>query len=193
MPADTPASDPVHVASPVRVRVATVADAAACAAVYAPYVLTTAVSFEAEPPTTAQMADRIAAALGAHTWLVAQAPPDARDTGRVVGYAYAGPYAARAAYRWTCETSVYLEPGLRRTGAGRALYTELLDRLAGLGYRQAVGGYTEPNEASAGLHAALGFEVVGTLRAVGFKHGRWHDVTRVQRALGAGGTTPPMS
>ncbi|MCC2333729.1 GNAT family N-acetyltransferase [Cellulomonas wangsupingiae] len=177
--------------APVDVRVGGVADAAACAAVYAPYVRDTVVSFEAEPPTPAQMAERIAAALVAHTWLVAQVPAGAPDAGRVVGYAYAGPLAARPAYRWACETSVYLEPGTLGRGTGRALYTALLDRLTAMGYRQAVGVYAEPNPASAGLHAALGFEVVGTHRAIGFKHGAWHDVTRVQRPLGPGGTTPP--
>ncbi|ADG76341.1 Phosphinothricin acetyltransferase [Cellulomonas flavigena DSM 20109] len=176
---------------PVRVRDATVADAAACAAVYAPYVRDTTVSFEAEPPTTAQMADRITASLATHAWLVAELPTGSPGAGRVVGYAYAAPYAARAAYRWACGTSVYLEPGRRRTGAGRALYTALLERLAALGYRQAVAGYTEPNPASAGLHASLGFEVVGTLRGVGHKHGAWRDVTLVQRPLGDGSRTPP--
>lgn len=177
---------------PVRLRDATVADAAACAAIYAPYVQDTAVSLEAAPPTAAQMADRIAASLATHAWLVAELPPSTPDAGRVVGYAYAAPYAAREAYRWACGTSVHLEPGRRRTGAGRALYAALLDRLTALGYRQAVAGYTEPNPASAGLHAALGFEVVGTLRGVGHKHGRWRDVTLVQRALGDGSGTPPV-
>lgn len=182
---------PAPTAPPLRVRDATVADAAACAAIYAPYVRGTTVSFETEPPTTAQMADRIAASLATHAWLVAELPPGDPEAGRVVGYAYGSPYAAREAYRWSCGTSVYLEPGRRRTGAGRALYTVLLDRLAALGYRQAVAGYTEPNPASAGLHAALGFEVVGTFRDVGFKHGAWRGVTLVQRALGDGSRTPP--
>jgi len=173
----------------VSVRDAGTTDAAACAAIYAPYVRDTAVSFESVPPTPEQVADRIAAALATHAWLVATLPPD----GRVVGFAYAGPFAARPAYRWTCETSVYVEPGRRRTGAGRALGTALLGRLTALGYRQAVAGYTEPNPASAGLHRALGYEVVGTFRAVGFKHGTWHDVTRVQRALGPGARTPPAA
>lgn len=171
---------------PARVRDATPGDAAACAAVYAPYVTGTAVSFEADPPTPAQVAERITAALATHAWLVAEAPD-----GRVVGYAYAGPYAARPAYRWSCETSVYLEPAWHGTGTGRALYTALLARVTARGYRQAVASYSEPNPASARLHAALGFEVVGTFRGVGFKHGAWHDVTRVQRALGAGATTTP--
>lgn len=195
MPSGTPAPPGSSSGRPVPalllLRDATTDDAAACAAVYAPYVRDTAVSFEEEPPTAAQLAERITAALATHAWLVAELPADGPEPGRVVGYAYAGPYAARPAYRWTCETSVYLEPGRRRTGAGRALGTALLERLTALGYRQAVAGYTEPNPASAGLHAALGYEVVGTFRDVGFKHGTWHDVTRVQRALGPGAGTPP--
>jgi L-amino acid N-acyltransferase YncA len=156
------------------VREATAADAAACAAIYAPYVTDTAVSFETEPPGPAEMAERIAAA---HEWLVLQ------DGGRVVGYAYASRWAPRAAYRWACEVSVYLEPGRRRTGAGRALYDVLLPHLAQRGYRSAIAGMTLPNPASEGLHRALGFEPVGTYRNIGYKFGAWHDVAWTQRVL----------
>lgn len=161
------------------------ADAAACAAIYAPYVTDTAISFEVTPPTEAEMARRIEAAVRTHTWLVYE------DAGRIVGYAYGGPYAQRPAYRWSCETSIYLEPGRRRTGAGRALYTALLDRLAERGYRMAVAGMTLPNDASAGLHKALGFELAGVFRKIGWKFGAWHDVARLQRPLGAGPDPPP--
>ena len=116
------------------VREATVADAAACAAIYAPYVLETAISFEAEPPGVEEMAGRIERASRMHAWLVLE------DDGRVVGYAYGGPFAPRAAYRWACEVSVYLETGRRRSGGGRLLYTALLDRLRARGYRTAMGG-----------------------------------------------------
>ena len=160
------------------VRDATESDAAACAAIYAPYVQDTAVTFESEPPSVAEMAARIAAAGRTHAWLVLE------DSGRVVGYAYGGQHKARAAYRWACEVSVYLEPGRRRTGGGRALYEALLRRLADRGFRTAVAGMTLPNDASAGLHAALGFQPVGTYRRIGWKHGTWHDVAWVQRAIG---------
>ncbi|WP_233498409.1 GNAT family N-acetyltransferase [Blastococcus sp. TF02A-26] len=159
------------------IRDAVPADAARCAEVYAPYVTGGAVSFELEPPSAADMAERIARAQVAHAWLVAE-----RD-GRVVGYAYGGEWMSRAAYRWSCVVSVYLEPGLRRTGAGRALYEELFARLAGRGYRMALAGITLPNPASDGLHRALGFEPVGTFRQVGFKDGGWHDVAWSQRPL----------
>jgi phosphinothricin acetyltransferase len=130
------------------------------------------------------MARRIAAAQRTHAWLVLE------EGGRVVGYAYGIPWRARAAYRWACEVSVYLERGRRRTGAGRALYEALLPRLAARGYRTALAGMTLPNEASVGLHRALGFEPVGTFRRVGYKHGAWHDVAWAQIVL-ADGDEPP--
>jgi L-amino acid N-acyltransferase YncA len=164
----------------MKIRAATTEDAAACAAIYTPYVTDTTISFETEPPTQAEMAERIAAAERTHAWLVLE---DLEDGGRVVGYAYAGPWRSRAAYRWTCETSIYLEIGRRRTGSGRALYEALLARLAERGFRTAVAGMTLPNEASIALHRAMGFEPVGTFRQVGRKHGQWHDVAWTQRAL----------
>src|SRR6187399_408040 len=97
----------------MHVRAATEADAAACAAIYAPYVTDTAVSFETEPPSTEELARRIATS---HDWLVLE------DDGRIVGYAYAATFHPRAAYRWACEVSVYLERGFERRGGGRALY-----------------------------------------------------------------------
>lgn len=161
-------------------------DAAACAAIYAPYVRDTAITFELDPPSEAEMAARIATAQDTHAWLVAE------EAGRVVGYAYGGPYKARAAYRWSCEVSVYVEQGRRRTGAGRALYEALFTRLAERGYHTAVAGVTLPNEASAGLHHALGFEPVGTYRRIGWKHNTWHDVAWTQRPL-APANTPPTT
>ena len=162
------------------VRDATVGDAAACAEIYAAYVRDTVVSFELEPPTSAQMAGRIEAALARHAWVVLE------DGGRVVGYAYGSAFNPRAAYDWSTSVSVYTESGRRRTGAGRALYTALLDRLAARGYRTALAGVALPNEASVGLHTAMGFQPVGTYRRVGWKLGRWHDVTWFQRPLGGG-------
>ncbi|RSD07271.1 GNAT family N-acetyltransferase [Amycolatopsis eburnea] len=166
------------------IRDATPEDAPACAALYAPYVTDTAISFETEPPDDAEMARRITAA---HAWFVLD------DDGHVAGYAYATPFAARAAYRWSCETSIYLERGRRRTGAGRALYETLFERLRERGFHRAFAGMTLPNEASAGLHRALGFEPAGVYRRVGWKHGSWHDVAWVQRDLNAteGCTSPP--
>ncbi len=159
-------------------------DAEACAEIYAPYVTDTAITFESEPPTSAEMAERIAAAQRDHAWLVLE------DLGRVVGYAYGRPYKERHAYRWTCEVSVYLERGRTRTGGGRTLYDALLGRLAARGFRTAVAGMTLPNDASVGLHRAMGFRSVGTFRAIGWKGGTWHDVAWTQKAIGTDDDPP---
>jgi L-amino acid N-acyltransferase YncA len=168
----------------VHVRDATEDDAGACAAIYAPYVTDTAITVEYDPPSAAEMAGRIAAAQRAHAWLVLE------DDGRVVGYAYAGPFKERAAYRWTCEVSVYLESGRRRRGSGRLLYEALFARLTERGFRALIAVMTLPNEASEGLHRALGFEPVGTFRRVGWKHGQWRDVAWAQRSIGPEGGPP---
>jgi phosphinothricin acetyltransferase len=165
------------------VRAAEPGDAAACAAIYAPYVSDTAISFETVPPSQQEMAGRIESAARTHAWLVLE------EHEQVVGYAYGGPYKTRAAYRWSCEVSVYVAREQHRSGAGRRLYEALFARLAERGFRTAVAGMTLPNAGSEGLHRALGFEPVGTFRAVGWKHGRWHDVAYGQRAL-AGGFEP---
>jgi phosphinothricin acetyltransferase len=163
------------------IRDATPDDAAACAAVYAPYVAGTAITFETEAPGPDEMCARIAAA---HVWVVAE------DAGRIIGYAYGGEHKSRAAYRWSCEVSVYLEVGLRRTGAGRALYEALFDRLVARGLRMAVAGITLPNDASIGLHRSLGFEPIGVFRRIGWKGGAWHDVAWMQRAIVDGDSSP---
>jgi len=152
-------------------------DAAACAAIYAPYVRDTAITFELDPPSAAEMASRIESARKTHAWLVAE------DEGRVVGYAYGGEYKSRAAYQWSCEVSVYIARGRHRSGTGRALYEELLARLADRGYHMAVAGMTLPNEASAALHKAMGFTEVGTYKKIGWKNNNWHDVAWTQRPL----------
>jgi phosphinothricin acetyltransferase len=159
-------------------------DAAACAAIYAPYVRDTAISFELDPPTAEEMAARIAASAAGHAWVVLE------EDGRVVGYAYGKELNARAAYRFSCEVSVYVEPGRRRSGAGRALYSALFERLRTRGFRIAVAGMTVPNEGSEGLHLAFGFRLVGTYESIGYKLGRWHDVAWFQLELADPGTPP---
>jgi L-amino acid N-acyltransferase YncA len=163
-----------------RVREASTQDGAACAELYAPYVIETAITFETEPPSAAQMGERIAAAARTHAWLVLE------QDGRVAGWAYGGPFDSRAAYRWTCEVSVYIERSSRGRGGGRLLYEELLQRLAARGFRMAVARIALPNDASQALHRAVGFEPVGVYRNIGYKHGRWHDVALAQRSLDAG-------
>ena len=152
------------------VRVATAADAETVAAIYGHYVTHTAISFEEEPPSTDEMARRIAYTLETHPFLV-------YDDGQgVLGYAYGSTHVPRAAYRWSCNVSVYVAPGLARRGIGRVLYRTLLDILRAQGFHSAFGGVALPNDASVGLHEAMGFQHLGTYREVGFKQGRWHDV-----------------
>jgi L-amino acid N-acyltransferase YncA len=153
----------------VEIRPATAADAAAIAAVYAPYVSGTVISFESEPPDADEMARRMIAP-PLLPWLVAE-----RD-GHVVGYAYASAHRARAAYRWGADVSVYVTDTERGRGTGRALYGRLFGLLRDLGYVAAYAGITLPNPASVGLHESMGFRAVGVYRGVGYKHDRWHDV-----------------
>ncbi|KAA1424749.1 N-acetyltransferase family protein [Mumia zhuanghuii] len=160
------------------VRDATADDAAACVAIYTPYVESTAITFETTPPSTAEMAERIAAAQERHAWLVLD------DGERIAGYAYGGPFKSRPAYAWSCEVSVYLDREQRRSGGGRALYEALFARLEKMGVRTLVAVIALPNAASLGLHSALGFEPAGTLRRIGWKHGSWHDVAWMQRRIG---------
>jgi phosphinothricin acetyltransferase len=159
-------------------------DAVRCREIYAAYVVETVISLEEEPPSPAEMQERIARSLETHEWLVLDGPEG------VVAFAYGSPYRSRAAYRWACEVSVYVEPGHQRAGAGRLLYEELFPRLVDRGYLTALAGMTLPNAASEGLHRALGFVTIGTWRRIGWKFGSWHDVLWMQRHL-ASSTGPP--
>ena len=172
--------------SPGTIRTAEAArDGAACAAIYAPSVTSSPTSFELEPPDAADFGRRIASYSATHQFLVAE-----RD-GEVVGYAYACPYAERPAYRWSVETSVYIDAGHHGEGLGRALYTELFERLGRQGFRVATAGITLPNAASVGLHEGMGFTPVGVLHGIGWKLGSWHDVGWWQlRLRGPGDGTP---
>lgn len=153
------------------IRDATPADAETLLAIYRPYVLETAISFELEPPTVDEFRARIERALADWAWLVAE-----RD-GRPDAYAYATAHRSRGAYRWSVETSVYVAPGAHRQGLGTALYQALLPRLTARGYCNAYAGITLPNDASIALHRRLGFQAVGVFRSVGHKLGAWHDVS----------------
>lgn len=152
-------------------------DAAACAAIYAPFVVETAVSFEDTPPDAAAFARRITAISARYPWLVAE------NGGLVVGYAYASTHRERAAYRWAAEVAVYVDGQHRRQGAGRALYDALFERLGRQGFYMACAGITLPNDASVALHEACGFEPVGVFRRLGWKLGAWRDVGWWQREL----------
>jgi L-amino acid N-acyltransferase YncA len=159
------------------IRMATPDDGEQIAAVYAPSVTSTVISFEMEPPGTAEMTRRVTEALVKYPWLVA-----VRD-GEVLGYARGGQYKDRAAYQWSVETSVYIRTTAHRSGLGRALYGVLFDLLVLQGFFMAYAGVTLPNPASVGLHESLGFKPVGIYRAAGYKFGAWHDVGWWQRPL----------
>ena len=159
------------------IRLATAEDAEAIAAIYAPCVRGTPITFESIPPTAAEMAQRIAQTLPRRPWLVRE------QGGQLQGYAYASAFAQRVCYRWSATTTVYVHPDHWRHGVGRSLYRALLSLLAVQQFRSAYAGITLPNEGSVGLHEAMGFESVGVYRDAGHKLGRWHDVAWYQRAL----------
>jgi L-amino acid N-acyltransferase YncA len=171
------------------VRAASPQDAAACVAIYRPYVEDTVISWEIEVPTEGEMAARIAAAQEAHEWLVLE-----RDE-RVVGFAYAHALIRRLpSYQWSVETGIYLHADHHRRGGGRELYAQLLRRVADRGYRQAFAGITQPNEASNRFHRSFGFQDAGLYRRVEWKHDSWHDVAWLQLdLLGAADQDGPPS
>ena len=170
----------------MRLRAATPEDVPAIQAIYRHHVLTGLGTFEEVPPTQAEMALRIAAVIERGLpWLVA-------DEGDVVGYAYAGPFRTRAAYRFTVEDSVYVAEAARGKGVGKALLEAIVGECEAMGLRQMVGVIGDSgNAASIGLHRALGFETTAIVPAVGWKFERWVDVVWMQRALGPGAEVPP--
>ncbi len=169
------------------IRPAAAPDTGAIARIYAHAVRFGTASFELEPPDEAEMARRQRAFVEAgYPYLVAQAD------GAILGYAYAGPYRARPAYRWSVENSVYVDPEAQRRGIGRALIEELIAEAERRGFRQMIAVIGDSEQvASIALHRAAGFHLIGTLEAVGFKHGRWLDTVLMQRALGPGATKDP--
>lgn len=169
------------------IRLATAGDAGPVAAIYAPNVTGSIISFESEPPDAEEMRRRIEGTLERYPWLVCE------RGGRVLGYAYAGAHGSRAAYRWSVDVSVYVDGEAHRTGVGRALYTSLFAALRVQGFYNAYAGATLPNPASVGLHEAMGFRPVGVYQKVGYKKGAWHDVGWWHLALRerVGDPTPP--
>jgi phosphinothricin acetyltransferase len=160
------------------VRFARAGDADVIAAIYAPLVERTAISFETEPPDAAEIRSRIAAMPPDKPYLVAEV------AGRVAGYAYASGVRGRAAYRFGVEVTVYVSQTYHRMGVGRRLYTALFALLRLQGYRRAFAGIALPNAASVALHEALGFTSAGVWHAAGYKFGSWHDVGFWELPLG---------
>ena len=161
----------------MKIRAATLHDAAAIQEIYAPIVANTAISFEEVPPDAAELERRMTETLPNYPYLVAE------EAELVMGYAYASQHRARSAYRLSIDVSIYVADWAHRRGVGRALYTELLNIAAARGYHAAFAGIALPNDASVGLHEAMGFSPVGVYREVGRKFDRWHDVGWWQRLL----------
>ena len=173
--------------SNVSIRAATAADIPAIARIYAHAVRHGTASFELEPPDEAEMTRRQRALLdGDYPYLVAEAD------GAVMGYAYAGPYRTRPAYRYTVENSIYIAPEAQRRGIGRILLDRLIAESEARGYRLMIAIIGDSAQApSIELHRAAGFKMVGVFEAVGYKFDRWLDSVLMQRPLGKGSTAPP--
>ena len=167
----------MSVSRPVLVRPAVAEDAEAIAAIYAPYIESTVITFEEAPVSAEVMAARITEITARYPWLVACAGSE------VIGYAYGAPWRTRSAFAQTAETSIYLRPDAQGNGAGRRLYAVLLEALRTRGFRVAIGAIALPNAASQALHARLGFNCVGRHVGVGFKLGRHVDLEFWQCAL----------
>ena len=163
------------------------ADVPAITAIYAHHVETGTASFETAAPDEAEMRRRRNMLIGKrYPWFVAELG------GEVCGYAYAGPYRTRPAYRHSVEDSVYVGSSVQRRGVGKALLDTLIRACTDRGFRQMVAIIGDSAQvASIGLHRAAGFAMVGTLRNIGYKHDRWLDTVFMQLALGEGADTPP--
>jgi L-amino acid N-acyltransferase YncA len=171
----------------MEIRAATEADVPEIQSIYAHHVLTGTGTFEEAPPSVEDMAERVRKVIGqGWSWLVAT------DATGVLGYAYYTQFRDRSAYRYCVEDSVYVREDVRGQGVGKALVARLIEDATARGMRQmiAVIGDSE-NTGSIGVHASLGFLMVGTLRAVGVKFGRWVDVVSMQRPLGPGDSDVP--
>lgn len=171
----------------MEIRPATPADLPEIQAIYAHHVLHGTGTFEEVPPSIEEMTERFAATTGrGWAWLVAT------DATGIIGYSYFTQIRDRSAYRYTAEDAIYVRDDVRGQGVGKALVAKLLEEAEAAGFRQmiAVIGDSE-NIGSIGVHASLGFQRLGTLRAVGLKFGQWRDTVYMQRALGAGDSSVP--
>jgi phosphinothricin acetyltransferase len=173
--------------SPLEIRPAVVADLPFITEIYAHEVRFGTATFELVSPDLAEMTRRFDALMdGGFPYFVAVLD------GRVVGYAYAGPYRPRPAYRFTVENSLYLQPAIHRRGIGRQLLQRLISECAACGFRQMIAVIGDSaNTASVGVHSRCGFQMIGTHPNVGLKFGRWLDTVMMQLALGEGASTVP--
>jgi L-amino acid N-acyltransferase YncA len=171
------------------IRPSTAADCSAITTIYGHAVIHGTASWELEAPDLADMLKRREAITATgYPYLVAE------RTGDILGYAYASAYRPRPAYRSTVEDSVYISPSAQRQGVGTALLSALITECTARGYRQMIGIVGDGHVGAAGslkLHEALGFELLGIARNVGYKHGRWLDQLILQKSLGESDQTPP--
>jgi L-amino acid N-acyltransferase YncA len=174
--------------SSVAIRPASAGDLPFVTEIYTHAVLHGTATFELIPPDLAEMTRRFKALMdGGFPYLVAVLED------RVAGYAYAGPYRPRPAYRFTVENSVYLQPAIHRRGIGLQLMVRLIAECEARGYRQMIAVIGDSaNAGSIGVHTKTGFQMIGTHPNVGRKFGRWLDTVMMQRALGEGATTVPV-
>lgn len=169
------------------IRPATLDDAPAIQAIYAPYCEKSAVTFELSPPDVDEMRERISAVLDAgYPYFVIE------ERGEILGYAYAGPYKARAAYRFAVEDSIYLKESATGRGIGSKLLGYLIDHCEQRGFRQMLGIITYFEDApSIALHEKFGFVKDGLMKSVGWKNDQWYDVLFMRKELGKGASCPP--
>lgn len=160
------------------VRVVSGEDSAQIAAIYAPAVEETAVSFEVIAPDAAEVASRIEDTLDMYPWLVVERGHE------IISYVYARRFRPRPAYDWDVEATVFVKEGHQGEGVGRAIYGALLDVLTAQGFVNVYAVITVPNEGSTRFHQALGFELVGSFPAAGFKLGAWHTIETWRAQLG---------
>ena len=161
-------------------RNATITDVPVMLEIYRPYILDTAITFEYEVPSLSEFEGRFLSVTKKYPWLVWE------EHGEVLGYAYAGPFKSRAAYQWDADLSIYLRRDCRGNGIGRALYTELENRLRALGYHVLYGIVTSANDASCRFHEAMGYRPIAVFENTGVKFGQWYGITWYEKRIREG-------
>ena len=173
------------------IRDAVLSDAPRLLEIYAWYVLHTAITFEIEVPPLAEFQDRMRAVTSRYPWLVIE------EEGRVLGYAYAGPFKGRAAYDWACEMTIYLDHSMEKRGLGRQLYEALEAQLREMGILNLYACIGDPivedeylTHDSERFHRRMGFEKIGTFHQCGWKFGRWYNMIWMEKLIGEHQSAP---
>lgn len=169
-----------------KIRLANEDDSASLLEVYGPFIANTSITFEYEIPSIDVFKERIKNISMTYPWLVCEV------NGKVVGYAYASKHRDRAAYQWSVDFAIYVDPKHHRNYIAKALYTALIKILKAQGYYNAYAGITLPNEKSQGFHESFGFALIGLYHNVGYKFGKWHDVGWFELKLAEHSQEPAM-